>query len=322
MISINNIVRSVDRASNDSDIKQLNILTLCKGNEKYITLLSQLLHNFYLLPNQPWNMIVEKRPPNLQTLSLCVGPLDYIICFDRAEQYEEAQKIAKTWHVPIILVDMCTHHFIRPQNIIEGVSVKDQSQLYKKPALQVACTQNIQTSWNHGEPSITIPIGIDTDKFKNTTTDNDYFIAIDNHVPTEIGSLIGSKLLTSYTMIPTDHNDLTDIAVNKARYFINTYKTVTVKMLEAMSAGAVVITVKNPDTENFIKHLSTGILIDSLDDLPIVINTVENKDKDFKLQICKAARDKIIAEHSVKNFLDKWTQALTMLKSAFYTPPI
>ena len=36
MISINNIVRSVDRASNDSDIKQLNILTLCKGNEKFI----------------------------------------------------------------------------------------------------------------------------------------------------------------------------------------------------------------------------------------------------------------------------------------------
>ena len=319
MITINNIVRSVYRANKDSDIKKLNILTLCKGTEKYIALLAQLPHNFYLLPDQPWNMVVEKRPANIQSLSLCTAPLDYIVCFDRAEQYEQAQEIAKAWHVPIILVDMCTHDFIRPQTILEGVSVKDRSRLYKKPSLQVACTQNIQTSWNHGEPSITIPIGIDTDKFKNMTEDNNYLIAIDNHVPMEIGNLIANKLTKPYTIIPTDQKDLTNIAVNKARYFINTYKTVTIKMLEAMSAGAIVIAVKNSDTENFIKHLSTGILIGSLDDLPAVINMVE--EQHIRLKICEAARDKIVSEHSVTSFLDKWTQALTMLKSTFYTPP-
>ena len=319
MITINNIVRSVYRATKDSNIKRLNILTLCRGTEKYIALLAQLPHNFYLLPEQSWNTVVEKRPDNIQSLSLCTGPLDYIICFDRAEQYEQAQEIAKAWHVPIIVVDMCTDTFIRPQTILEGVSVKDRSRLYKKPSLQVACTQNIQTSWNHGEPSVTIPIGIDTDKFKNITDDNSYLIAIDNYVPVEIGNLIANKITRPYTIIPTDQNDLTKIAVNKARYFINTYKTVTIKMLEAMSAGAIVIAVKNSDTENFIKHLSTGILIDSLDALPAVINTVE--EQDLRLKICGAARDKILSEHSVTTFLDKWTQALTMLKSTFYTPP-
>ena len=48
MITINNIVRSVYRANKDSDIKKLNILTLCKGTEKYISLLAQLPLNFYL----------------------------------------------------------------------------------------------------------------------------------------------------------------------------------------------------------------------------------------------------------------------------------
>ena len=320
MIAINNIVRSVYRATKDSNIKRLNILTLCKGSEKYIALLAQLPHNFYIPPDQPWNTLVEKRPPNVQSLSLCTESLDYIICFDRAEQYEQAQEMAKAWHVPIVLVDMCTHDFIRPQNILEGVSVKDRSRLYKKPSLQVACTQNIQTSWNHGEPSVTIPIGIDTDKFKNTATDDDRVITIDNYVPADIGNLIGNKLAGAYTIIPTDHKDLNNISVNKSRYFINTYKTVTVKMLEAMSAGAVVIAVKNSDTENFITHLSTGVLIDSLEGLPAVIKTVE--EQDLRLKIGEAARDKIISEHSVSSFLDKWTQALTMLKSTFYTPPI
>ena len=218
---------------------------------------------------------------------------------------------------------MCTDHFIRPQNIAEGVNVKDRSQLYIKPALQVACTQAIQNSWNQGEPSITIPIGIDTDKFKNITTDNkECLVAIDNCIPAEIGNIINSKLSTGYTMIPTDHNKPEHVSVNKAKYFVNTYKTVTVKMLEAMSAGAIVIAVKNPDIENFIEQLSTGILINNLDDLDTAINMVENKDKDFKADIRKSARNKIIADHSVQNFLDKWTQILTMIKSAFYTPPI
>ena len=45
---VNNILRSISKARSDSDI-ELNILTVCRNNEKYIALLAQTKHNFYIL---------------------------------------------------------------------------------------------------------------------------------------------------------------------------------------------------------------------------------------------------------------------------------
>ena len=65
---VNNILRSISKARSDSDIK-LNILTACRNNEKYIALLSQTKHNFYILKEHKWNHLIETCPSNVQTLN-------------------------------------------------------------------------------------------------------------------------------------------------------------------------------------------------------------------------------------------------------------
>ena len=104
---VNNILRSISKARSDSDIK-LNILTACRNNEKYIALLAQTKHNFYILKEHKWNHLIEQCPSNVQTLNEWSEPLDYIICYDRAEQYDEMSSMSQRLHVPIILIDMCS----------------------------------------------------------------------------------------------------------------------------------------------------------------------------------------------------------------------
>lgn len=318
MDSVNNIIRSVYRGS-DTGIDKLNILTMCNNDEKYIALLCKTKHNFYILPQQPWNNLIEPKPPNLQTITSPIEPLDYIICYNRAEQYEEAFKVATQLHVPIILVDMCSKNMIRPNTILEQFKTIDPDSLQRQVVLQVFSNSHIQKSWGNSQMSIVIPIGIDPNKYHNShILEDDCSIAIDNNTPNIVGQQVQQQL-KQYRTIPTDHNNLSDIAVNQSKYFINTYKTITIKTLEAMCAGNVVICFKNTDTENLISHQETGMLINSMEELPEVIDLLE-KSKTLRIHIAEQARAKIIAEHSEDVFINQWQSAFNMIRSTFYTP--
>lgn len=321
MIAVNNLIRSVKRACIDSDINTFNILTMCQNNEKYIHLLAQTQHNFYTLVEEPWNNLIENKPPNIQSLDLLFDDLDYILCYNRAEQYDKAQSLSRQLHVPIILIDMCSSALIRPQHLLEGLQVKNLALLNKQPALRVCSSEYIQQSWN-ATNSIIIPIGIDANKFQPTKAENEILIAIDNNTIEQVGAIIAGQLGEQYQIIPTDHNNLNDIALNKSRYFINTNKTITVKTLEAMAAGAVVICLKDPDTEHFIENYKTGVLISQISDLSATIESLETDKANIRIEIAKTARHKIINEHSMEQFISKWNQAFQIAQSVFYTPEI
>ena len=144
---VNNILRSISKARSDSDIK-LNILTACRNNEKYIALLAQTKHNFYILKEHKWNPLIEQCPSNVQTLNEWSEPLDYIICYDRAEQYDEMSIMSQRLHVPIILVDMCSKTMIRPQHLLEKMYDVNLDHLNRTANLQVYSNEYIQQSWD------------------------------------------------------------------------------------------------------------------------------------------------------------------------------
>ena len=96
---------------------------------------------------------------------------------------------------------------------------------------------------------------------------------------------------------------------------------ITVKTLEAMAAGNVVISLKNTDTENFIQHQETGILIDNIEQINDVIKSLE-KSNTIRTKISQQARQKIVLEHSMENFLNKWSGAFDMIRSTFFNSPI
>ena len=316
MIVMDNIIRSVFRSSND----KLNIVTMCKNDEKYISLLSRTNHNFYLLPNHKWNSLIEDKPKNVHILTSCDRPIDFLICYNRAEQYEEAQIIARKMHVPIILVDMCGKELIRPQNLLEYINAKNPALLNKQPCLQIVCTDSIRESWNKDCASITIPIGIDIEKYQDSQKDHELFVCIDNNTHSNVGARLSSHIPKEYTTIPTDHDQRHQVNnINKSRYFINTYKSITVKVLEAMAAGTIVLCLKNTDTESFINHNEDGMLFKSLTDLTEQLQYLDQQ-PNKRAKIIQAARARIVREHCLDSFISKWHTAFKNLESVFYTP--
>ena len=315
MIPVNNVLRSVYRI-NDTDGK-FNVLSMCRNNEKYLGLLCKTPHNFYILPDHPWNVLIEQVPDNLSVLSLHSKPLDCIICYDRAEQYREAQSLAHRFHIPIILVDMCSENLIRPQHLLEGIQAANISLLYRHPDLRICNSSHIQNSWNKDSVSIVIPMGIDTDIF-HSVPENEPIIALDNNISAQLGAEVARRL-KEYSIIATDHDQSQPKALNRSRYFINTNQTVTVKLLEAMASENVVIAMRNPDTESFIDHEQTGILINNLDDIGPTIKHLEES-QNLRVEISQNARKKILNDHSIEKFVNKWSSAFSFLKSNFYTP--
>ena len=322
MTVVRNILRSVERASISSSNDSLNILTIFQGNEKYVSLLANnITHKFYLLSDQSWNASVTLQPTNVYSLTQCSEPLDYILCFNRAEQYDQAQSLSNQLHLPIILVDLCSSTLIRPQHLAETIQVKNMDLLNKKPCYKISCSEYIRDSWKQNDESIVIPIGIDTDKYNNHISKQQLLVALDNNIPAEIGSMVHMQIRPPYQLIPTDHNNHNDISVNKAKYFINPFKTLTIKTLEAMSAGALVIAFRTPDLEKIITHQSTGILINSLDEIPQVLELLENNTELYN-EITTNARNEIISNHSLDTFTGQWNQVFETIRPLFYTPHI
>ena len=315
---VNNILRSISKARSDSDI-ELNILTACRNNEKYIALLAQTKHNFYILKEHKWNHLIEKCPSNVQTLNEWSEPLDYIVCYDRAEQYDEMSSISQQLHVPIILVDMCCKTMIRPQHLLEQMHNINLDHLNRTANLQVYSNEYIQQSWDsYNGASVIIPIGINIDKFKNEESAETY-ISIDNNTVAQVGAQIATQVQDLFPILPTDHDNLQNITINKSRYFINTNKSITIKTLEAMSAENVVICLNTPDISNFITNRETGVLIDTMNDLRSTLIWLE-KDNDTRLKIAQQARQKIASDHLMQQFIDKWSSAFSIIKSSFYNP--
>ena len=86
-----------------------------------------------------------------------------------------------------------------------------------------------------------------------------------------------------------------------------------------MSAENVVICLTTPDISNFITNRDTGVLIDTINDLHNTLIWLE-KDNDTRLKIAQQARQKIVSDHSMQQFIDKWSHAFNSIKSSFYNP--
>ena len=311
------VLRSIPRVQKPNS--KLHILTLCRNNEKYISLLAQTQHDFYILPHTPWNSSIEDCPPNVSVLTEHSPAIDYLICYDRAEQYDEASMLAQQFQIPIIVVDMCSKSAIRPQHILERMKTDiNLDRLHRHATLHIYNDSYIEQSWQCGglSPSKVIPLGINIEKFKNESSKKG--IALDNNTASQVGGTLSTYINDIMPIVPTDHKDTT-ITVHKTKYFINTLKFLTVKTLEAMAAENVVICLNTPDIANYIEDKNTGWLLNHLNELPQVLTLLE-QDNQLRIKIAVQARQKIIAEHPLDKFISQWSEALNMIRGAIYHP--
>ena len=319
MTAVTNAINSIFRT--DDENAPLNILVLCRNNEKYIELLCHTKHNFYILQNHPWNGFIAKRPENLKDLNPHTPPLDLIICHDRTEQYMEACGLAFNLHVPLVLIDQCSQELMRPHSVIENLQARNIDELInRRPNFSVASSKFIGSSWGYTESTAQIvPLATVERYYADVAESTETYVSMDNNISTETGSVISNIINGQYQLIPTDHENLDDIAVAKSKYFINTYCNVTIKLLEAMAAKNVVICLRNKDTMELITDRKNGILIDNLHQIPSVIRELEHNPILYNSIVDKAKND-MVKNHTLEAFVNGWHNVFSTVRSAFYLP--
>jgi predicted transcriptional regulator len=328
-----NVINSIHRINKEDP---LNIILLCNNHEKYLSLVCKTGHNFYLWKKDgspsSWNEGIEKKPENLRVLdrrALCTN-FDYIISNDRLEQYNEASELALKFHTPIILIDHCCSSILKPHDVFSDVAPSDPQALLKTPGAVVSLSADISKSWHKNGLDLVIPIGIDTEKFSAKTPDgpDDVFgelsettIVFDNNVGQSVGQRIFARLVNKpYSVIPTDSDVSNKEEIYQhGSYFINPYKNITTKLLEAMSSENVPICFRGAEMESFIEHGANGFLVDSEYEIAAILEELDI-DASTRIAVGKNARDKVLALNSMDNFLSKWKHLLNYMRSQFYTP--
>ena len=148
MFAVENVIRSATRRSSGDP---LNILTICNNNEKYIALLCATGHNFFLLKRAPfnWKAPIENKPSNLQVIdqNWPSSYFDMILCNDRLDQYHFAAELSQSFHLPIVLIDHCSSHVIKPECAFGTVSVDSPEALIRNCAANVCTSEYANKSW-------------------------------------------------------------------------------------------------------------------------------------------------------------------------------
>ena len=331
MFVMKNIINSVLRSGGD---EKLNIVTLCEHDEKYISLLCQTGHNFYIPTGETSSRWVSETcpaPPNLHILgekSDTPPSFDFIVCHDRLENYDQAMSLSSLMHLPIILVDHC----VAPKKTPVGgnFSIGDPERLSRFPDITVSLSSEISNGWEKNGLDLVVPIGIDTERFSpaESRSSNNIFneklspkrVVFDNAVTQSVAATIFSALGRSeHSVLPTDSDILQKEEIyREGDYFVNSWATVTVKLLEAMACGNVPICFRTPDTESFIDHGKDGYLVESPLDLASLVAHLDENPSISK-EVGQRARQKIIDNHSIDSFLSKWSHVLSYMRSQFYS---
>jgi len=327
-----NVINSVKRIHSTD---KLNILTNCHGNEKYISLLCKSGHNFYIwdeVGGSQWNDLVEKRPSNLTTIapqSRMVTCMDAIMCHDRTEQYDHISAIAQKLCLPIIIVDHCSKELIRPHNVLESVNAHVDVLQNRKADVVVSCDE-ASNDWHSGEAlHVTIPTSVDLNRFKKETKRRDgnkFFessltptrIGFDNNIPRPVGDTIFNGIVPSYSILPTDCDiEEKEVIYQTSNYFINPYKNITVKVIEAMATENVVISLDTVNTRQFFTDGIDGILVNSIHEIRGRIEELDNSETKRK-EIGLAARKKVERIGEQGNFISKWEFVFDFIRNHFY----
>ena len=321
MYPIKNLVRSVKRKRDD----KLKIITFCETEEKYNSLLAQTGHDFYLWGEgieSNWNELVENRPSNIYKLpnvskNIYENYFDLVICHNRIEQYNISSALSESLHLPIVVIDHCGEKVLKPSPIFSNATTPDIKPLYKRDFVVNVCTHpKLVKEWPHeNKGSIVISTAVDTEKFQPANVEKSFSIVLDNFIPAPVAQFLSP--LNKYNIISTDREDKTNL-YNQGSVFINTWKNINIKLLEAMSCGTVPICIETPEITHVVKNKETGFIVKDVQEMVSLIDKIQNKEINIE-QMSKNAREYIIKNHHIDLFINKWNQVFQLASNSFYS---
>ena len=320
MYPIKNIIRSVKRKKDD----KLKVITFCETEEKYNSLLAHTGHDFYLWGegiDSNWNELVENKPSNIYKLpdvskNIYENYFDLVICHNRIEQYNISEALSQALHLPIIMVDHCGEKVLKPSPIFSNVTTSDIKLLYQREFLVNVCTHpQLVKEWpNANKGSIVINTGVDTEKYKPDNVEKSFSIVLDNFIPEPVAKFLSS--LNKYNIISTDREDKTNL-YNQGSVFINTWKNINIKLLEAMACGTVPVCIDTPEITHVVNK-ETGFIVKDVQEMISLIDRIQNQEVNIE-QIAKNAREYIVKNHHIDLFINKWNQVFQLASNSFYS---
>jgi hypothetical protein len=318
MLITSNIIRSATRGSKD----RLKCLSVCRENEKYLSTLSDINCDIYILLADglsEWKPTISKMPQNVFALrkavehSELVG-FDFIMCHGRLHEFDFAHSLSNALHLPLVTVDHVSERVKQKLPFNASAEAEINHILPRVGDINISNSNEIKDSWNsstHGI-SITIPPYVTT---ANVENEKQHKIIIDNNLPSQFSGQL--EALADEFGCAVRFGEQAEADISEFEFYINTWNNIDNKTLEAMACGCITLSPRSPETETVIIEGENGLLFEDMDDLKRIIKEcLEDKHQ----HISANARQFIIDNYSNKEEFDKkWNQVLSFVSNSFFT---
>lgn len=300
-------VESILKAAIREEDEPLNLI-LINSAERYSTYLSQTNHNFYLTGKR-WSHPLALFPENfkeLRSIDYGVG-YDAVLCLGRYRGLNEARKISKVFHLPLILAEL---DYPNPNTELDKQSAD----------INIFVNEIQAKAWKFSTDYHLINNCVDSNlfAFQNTVREEKCLTAIQNWRERDWshGFRLYHKTMTLQDMpIKTlgqtnfvHWQELIEEYQNNLIYFNpTTYAVQPLQIFEAMSCGAIVVAIDN--------ELSREIIRDGVNGFLVKTENVSEKIKEvigmspYSMALIKAcASESLLVKHELCTFIDSWNK--------------
>jgi len=311
-----------------SDVEKYNVITF-PTRERYETQLCKTGHNFFSLNREgrkTWNTQQVNIPENYFIQN---GKFNSYITYDMIlvqsrfdDQFSLAHQIKQSLDIPIIVLD----HSLPPPEI--NTKIRDMIRSYSGN-VNVFISEFSRDCWQiNSQNNIVIHHGIDSNTFtpKDNIDKQKYVLTVANGFTQrkdlhfndwlEITKNIENKIVGDNPGLSESAKDVNHLVeeYNKCSVYLNTSRTpIPMSLLEAMSCGCAVVTVKDSMMVDIINNGVNGFISNDTKELTDMINLLMGDDN-LRKSIGNKARDTILHNFSEQSFIDKWN---TLFKDTY-----
>lgn len=298
------IIESIIRAATRKNSEPLNII-LVGASERYEGYLSHTGHNFYSFGKR-WNHLAHLIPENLkEVFSLEYGlGYDLVLCLGRKRDLAKAKVISKNYHIPLVLAEL---DFPNP----------NQEVLKEEGDINVFINKSQAAAWGFKKDYLTINNCVDINLFTLGDTKRELTAMTAIHFWKERDWSHGFRNYhrsikdTPNKIFGSDKflhwQDLVDEYRKTKIYFNPTVRVAQpLQILEAMSAGCIVVALDNELNRELITDKMNGFLVTE-QNAAETIKQILATDWKVLRPVQYGAAD-TIHHYSLESFVNNWNQ--------------